>query len=60
MCDWVVILKLPILISQMLALHRNGVEFRQKFNGALRIPPAMSYHSLERHYSSIACQGFAF
>ena len=41
MSDWVVILKLTILISQMLALHKNGVEFRQKLNGALRIPLAI-------------------
>ena len=30
------VLKLSILIVQKLALHQNGVEFRQQFNGAIR------------------------
>ena len=31
------VLKLSILIVQKLALHQNGLEFRQQFNGAVRI-----------------------
>ena len=30
------VIKSSILVIQRLALHQNGVEFRQQFNGAIR------------------------
>ena len=42
------ILKLSILIVQRLALHQNGVEFRQKSIGAIRCSVATSYDDVRR------------
>ena len=41
MCNY--FLKSSVFISQKLALHQNGVEFRKEFNGAIRTPLAMLY-----------------
>ena len=43
------VLKSSILIVQRLALHQNGVEFRQQFNGAIRT-------SLSAPYDNIRCR----
>ena len=42
-------LKWSILIVQKLALHQNGVEFRQQFNGVIRISIIATYDDLQRH-----------
>ena len=39
-------MKLPKLNSQMLALHENGVEFRQQFNGAIKNSLTTSHYVL--------------
>ena len=41
-------LKLPILIIHRLALHQNGVEFRQQFNGAIRTSLTAPYDHVRR------------
>ena len=40
------VLKLLILIVQRLALHQNGVEFCEQFNGAIRTSLAAPYDNL--------------
>ena len=42
------VLKLSILIVQKLALHQNGVEFRQQFNGAIRTSLTAPYNDVQR------------
>ena len=42
------VLKLSILIVQKLALHQNGVEFRQQFNGAIRTSLTAPYDDVRR------------
>ena len=42
------VLKSSILIVQRLALHQNGVEFRQQFNGAIRTSLSAPYANVGR------------
>ena len=42
-------LKWSIFIVQKLALHKNGVEFRQQFNGAICTSLATPYDDVRRH-----------
>ena len=42
------VLKSSILIVQRLALHENGVEFRQQFNGAIRTSLSAPYDNVQR------------
>ena len=42
------VLKLSILIVQILALHQNGVEFRQWFNSAIRTSVTAPYDDVLR------------
>ena len=42
------VLKLSIFVVQKLALHQNGVEFRQQSIGNIRISPATSYDVVRR------------
>ena len=45
------VLKSSILIVQKLALHQNGVKFRQQFNGAIRSSLSAPYNDVRRHAS---------
>ena len=42
------VLKSSILIVQRLALHQNGVEFRQQFNGAIRTSLSAPHDNVRR------------
>ena len=42
-------LKLSILIIQRLAVHQNGVGFRQQFKGAIRTSLTASYNDVQRY-----------
>ena len=42
------VLKSSILIVQRLALHQNGVEFRQQFNGAIRTSLSVPHDNVRR------------
>ena len=46
-------LKSPIFFSQRLALHQNGVEFRQQFTGAIRTTLSASQKGVRRRPLSI-------
>ena len=42
-------LKWSIFIAQRLTLHKNGVEFCQQFNGAIRTSLTALYDDVRRH-----------
>ena len=42
------VLQLSILIVQRQALHQNGVEFRQQFNGAIKTSLTALYNDVRR------------
>ena len=46
------VLKSPIFNSQRLALHQNGVEFRQQLIGAIRTSLSTSHNVLQRRATS--------
>ena len=54
------VLKSSILIVQKLALHQNGVKFRQQFNGAIRSSLSAPYNDVRRHASLKTLNFFFF
>ena len=42
------VLELSIFVVQRLALHQNGVEFRQQFNGVVRTSLSALYDNVRR------------